>query len=136
MSNQNLPEDFPVIDRLFRRFQAVYGAQKVAVTYEGMKGDPEDVMIEVMLVWLKKLRRFHPLVIGRALDDVVDGGGQWPPSLADFTKACHDAEVRLKGERPMLALPSPSEVADPDSPVVQTALAELRRFVKARRMPA
>jgi hypothetical protein len=126
----------PVMERLFRRFQAVYGSQKVSVMWDSMPGNPDEVMREVMGVWGKKLARFHPAVIGKALDEIVDNGNPWPPSLSEFAKQCLDAEDRLKGEQRMIALPAPSDLADPDSPAVAEFRAEMRRFLGKRRMPS
>ena len=125
----------PVIERLFRRFMAVYGSQKIAVMWDSMPGSPDEIMQEVMAIWSKKLARFHPQVIGRALDDVIDSGKEWPPGLPEFAKLCAEAEERLKAETRMLALPAPSDLADPKSPAVEAFRAEMERFLGKHRMP-
>jgi hypothetical protein len=94
---------------------------------------------EMAKVWVKRFEAagIHRSVVERLVDEIV---WEHPPTLPVIVDALDALQERLRREQQqneaMLRLPAPSEVADPDSPVVQTALAELRRFVKARRMPA
>lgn len=58
-----------------------------------------------------------------------------PPTLAQIVSALEALQGRLHREqrerRAALALPAPSDVADPSSPVVKQAQAEMRRFLGA-----
>ena len=72
------------VERLFSRFAAMYGAQKVAAMWQG--ADIE----EVKRTWADQLGRFPPAAMSSALQAVVDSGKEWPPTLPEFVALCKE----------------------------------------------
>ncbi len=131
----NTPNASALVDRLFQRFMAAYGAQKVTVMWRDIPGDQAEAIKSVKVLWGRKLAEFHQEVILGALDATIDSGNPWPPTLPEFVKACFDAREarrhKVEGDRARLALPAPSDIASKDSQVVKDAMAEMRKFLGA-----
>lgn len=129
------PNASALVDRLFQRFMAAYGAQKVTVMWRDIPGDQAEAIKSVKVLWGRKLAQFHGKVILAALDDMIDRGNPWPPTLPEFVKACLEAREQRRhdvdADRARLALPAPSQIAHKDSPVVKDAMAEMRKFLGA-----
>lgn len=89
-----------LVERLFSRFVALYGSQKVGA----MWADAD--VSEVKAVWARKLVQYQPQTIGRAIDMLIDSGREWPPTLPEFAEMCRQAAVgRVTSQGPMLAAP-------------------------------
>jgi hypothetical protein len=136
-----------LVERLFARFTAIYGTQKYSSMWAGLvvpnprRSEEQEreawakAMQGVQNVWAEALSEFHVDVISAAVRDLALSDQMWPPSLPEFVGMCREQEERIK-PAPLLQLPNDASLADPDSPVVQEALAELRRFTAAKRMPS
>lgn len=126
------------VDRLFGRLTAIYGAQKMASMWAGIApaDAPYEVRAkaehEVKATWIEALSDFHLDVIAAALRDLAKSDQMWPPSLPEFVRMCRDEEQRMKAEMRMVALPAPSDLADPSGPAVAEFKAELKRFLGKR----
>lgn len=118
------------VDRLFARLTAIYGAQKVGAMW--LDAD----MDQVMAAWGQALAKYPPAAIAAALQDLPETPNPWPPTLPEFVTLVREAATGMKhsGMPPLLG--HNEQVADPDSPVVVAARAELRRFIDARRLPS
>ncbi|MGE0745274.1 MAG: hypothetical protein AB7K86_08505 [Rhodospirillales bacterium] len=88
---------------------------------------------EVKVTWIEALSDFHIDVVAAALRDLAKSGLMWPPSLPEFVALCRGEKERIKIERRLLALPAPSDVADPASPAVAEFRAELGKFLSRHR---
>jgi hypothetical protein len=105
-SRAHLPSQ--AVDRLFARFTAIYGAQKMASAWGNVDVDERNA------VWAEALGRYELLTIGEAVRELAEDGTGWPPTLPEFV-----AIVRAKAEptpamhRPALPVPkrTPEEVA-------------------------
>lgn len=100
----SIPARLPAswIDRLFTRFGAMYGAQKVGA----MWADTD--IGEVKAVWADALGRFPGESIAAALQSLIDSGSQWPPTLPEFAEACRLASIARRDHGDALkALPAP-----------------------------
>lgn len=93
-------QDFPLhaIDRLFARFIAIYGAQKMATAWGN--GDAH----ERAIVWHETLCKFPMSVVGDALRDLAEHGTGWPPTLPEFVQMVRD-KVPPAAHRPALPVP-------------------------------
>lgn len=101
MSSQ--PQSLPPawVDRIFGRFSAVWGAQKLGAMY------PAESQGEVRRVWGEQLARFSGDTIGRAIQQQIDAGREWPPSLSEFVECCRLTAVARAQHQPAVALPAP-----------------------------
>jgi hypothetical protein len=130
MSQQpkSLPDNW--LERLFARLTAIYGSQKVGAMW--LDAD----MGQVKAAWGQALAKYPPEAIATALQDLPETPSPWPPTLPEFVTLVREAAeyLRTKGMPPLLG--HNEQVADPDSPAVQDALAELRQFIHAKRMPS
>jgi hypothetical protein len=127
-SEKSLPDAW--LARLFDRLTAIYGSQKVGAMW--LDAD----MGQVKAAWGQALAKYPPACIAAALQDLPEMPSAWPPTLPEFvTLVREQAEAaRVSGMPPLLG--HDEKIADPDSPTVKAALAELRQFVQARRMPS
>jgi hypothetical protein len=105
------------VDRLFSRFLAIYGAQKVGAMWSGAD------LAEVKTVWGEQLGRFAPATIGAALLARVDSGDAWPPTLPEFVESCRQAANARRASDPRLLLAAPGETFTDN----ETAKANLER---------
>lgn len=123
-------------DRLFGRLTAIYGTQKMTAMWAGLVPSDAPPHVreraegEVRATWTEALATFHIDIVAAALRSLATSDQVWPPSLPEFAKLCREEEERAKAERNMLALPAPSDLADPDSPAVQAFRSELSRFMR------
>lgn len=85
MSIQPLPPAW--VERIFARFSAAFGANKVGTMW------PADQHEEVKALWGEQLGRFSPETIRAALQDTVDSGRSWPPTLPEFVEQCRQSAV-------------------------------------------
>lgn len=104
MSRQPLPASW--VDRLFGRFSATWGVQKMGAMF------PTETHDEVRGVWAEQLGRFAPESIRAALQSVTDSGREWPPSLSEFVEACRQASVARQQHAPVKLLDLPRTSAD------------------------
>lgn len=125
----------PYADRLFARFNALYGVQKVGAMFaDGVTRTPaEEVarMAEIKGVWEEQIRRFPNETLRCAMQALVDRGGEWPPALPEFIALCRDFR-RAESAGPNLALPSPGQ-GYTDRDTAKRLLADLGLMIK--RMP-
>ena len=87
------------VDRLFSRFVAMYGSQKVGAMWADADRD------EVKGVWADALGRFTGETIAAAVRGLIDSGSQWPPTLPEFSEACRVAAVNRRDQALALAAP-------------------------------
>lgn len=87
------------VDRLFSRFVAMYGSQKVGAMWADADRD------EVKGVWADALGRYTGETIAAAVRGLIDSGSQWPPTLPEFSEACRVSAVNRRDTA--LALPAP-----------------------------
>lgn len=113
MSSTPLPASW--VDRIFSRFAAMFGVQKVGAMWAGTPIE------EVKAVWAAQIGRFPPEAIGKAMQAVVDSGREWPPTLPEFVALCR--QFRDPSHVPA-ALPAPGGAIDPE--VGRRALSALR----------
>lgn len=96
------------VERLFARFTAIYGAQKMA----GVWGNVD--VAERNATWSEGLSRYSLDVVGDAVRELAGEGTGWPPSLPEFAAVCQRHHDRPG--RNVLALPVPnrteSEIAN------------------------
>lgn len=90
-----------LVDRLFSRFTAIYGSQKVA----GMWGDAD--IAEVKQVWMQRLSQFQIASIGGAVDRLVESGREWPPTLPEFVELCRQSAIGRANASQAALLPAP-----------------------------
>lgn len=101
-SHEPLPAAW--VDRLFARFTAMYGSQKVGAMWAD--ADRE----EVKGVWAQQLGRFEPPTIAAAIQSLIDSGDPWPPTLPGFVEACRIASIARRQHQDVTkALPAPGE---------------------------
>ena len=91
------------VDRLFARFAAIYGAQKIAGTWGNVDVDERNA------TWAEGLGRFDLDVIGDAVRELAEDGTGWPPSLPEFAAVCQRHADRPC--RSVRALPVPKRSA-------------------------
>jgi hypothetical protein len=87
------------VDRLFSRFVAMYGSQKVGAMWADADRD------EVKGVWADALGRYTGETIAAAVRGLIDSGSQWPPTLPEFSEACRVAAVNRRDQALALAAP-------------------------------
>jgi hypothetical protein len=88
-----------LVERLFARFVALYGSQKVGA----MWADAD--VAEVKAVWARKLSQYHPQSIKGALDRLMDSGREWPPTLPEFAELCRQSALGRAQQVPALLAP-------------------------------
>ena len=89
-----------LVERLFSRFVAYYGSQKVGAMWADA-----DVQ-EVKAVWARALMKFDPKSIGCALDRLIESGREWPPTLPEFVELCRQSAIgRQQAQVPALLSP-------------------------------
>ncbi len=98
MSHQPPPLPLAWVERLFARFSATWGAQKLAAMFPVADHD------DVKSVWAAQLGRFEPPTIVAALQAMTDSGREWPPSLSEFVKACQEAAISRRAHAPAALL--------------------------------
>lgn len=97
-SSEPLPRAW--LDRLFARFSAMYGTQKVMAMWADSDLD------EVKTVWAEALGKYSGESIAGAVRSLIDSGSQWPPTLPEFSEACRVSAVNRRDTAP--ALPAPA----------------------------
>lgn len=102
-------------------------------TAERLEQEWAKAMEGVMQVWAEALADFHRDVITSAVRDLAISELMWPPSLPEFVKMCREQEERIKPPT-LVALTDDTAIADPESPKVKAAMAEMRNLLK--RMPS
>lgn len=118
------------IDRLFARFTAFYGSQKVGTMW--VDAD----MAEVKAVWAAQLARFEPASIADALQRLAESGNQWPPTLPEFVEMCRLSSVdRRQAHGIATALPEPGGTRTDVATAKRHIDALLAGLVRAKRMP-
>lgn len=88
------------VERLFARFTAIYGAQKMA----GAWGNVD--VVERNATWSEGLGRYSLEVVGDAVRELAGEGSGWPPSLPEFATVCQRHHDRPG--RNVRALPVPN----------------------------
>ena len=130
MSSPPNPLPLAWVDRLFSRFTAFYGSQKVGAMW--VDAD----MPEVRAAWAEQLGRFAPQTIADALQRLIDSGNQWPPTLPEFVELCRQSAIGRKAAMLYAELPAPGE-SRTDVETAKRKVAELLAgLAKSKRMPA
>lgn len=109
------------VERLFFRFGAIWGVQKVAAMF------PPESHGEVLTLWADQLGRFAGESIREALQSLTDSGREWPPSLSEFIAACQQAAVARRQHAPAALLDIPRAAPE----VVAEQLADIERIAAA-----
>ena len=102
--NSPLPSHW--VDEIFKRFSITWGAQKARAMFsapEGM-GDATDWAEDVHKLWSQQLAGFSGRVLRDALQQQIDAGREWPPTLPEFRAAClavrqHEARMEADAEQ-------------------------------------
>ena len=116
------------VNRIFDRMTAVYGSQKIgAMWLDADRG-------QVMQAWGAALARYPQNAIAAALLELPERPSPWPPTLPEFVALTREAAEQAMYQ-PLQLLGPGETLADPDSPIVKNAIAELRAFIARRRMP-
>lgn len=123
MSDQSLP--LHAIDRLFSRFLAIYGAQKVAAAWGNVGA------VERNIVWAEALGRFPLQSVGDAVRKLAEDGTGWPPTLPEFVALVRE-QIAPPAHRP--ALPVPDRRKD-DIAAGAEKMAALKASVSSRKDP-
>lgn len=123
MSSQPSSQHLAWADRLFGRFSAIWGAQKLGAMF------PAESQDDVRATWATQLSRFEPATIGAALQAMIDSGREWPPSLSEFCDACRQSAVARRAHAEAAALPLPR--ATPE--VVEREIAAAAQAALGRR---
>jgi len=100
----DVPEKW--IDRLFDRFVALFGAQKVAGMWAGSP------MAVVKQTDAEQLGRLDPDMVRHGLQRCVDDGLEWPPTLPEFVALCRRAVVAAHQPAPLLPSVSRADAAE------------------------
>lgn len=117
------------VDRLFARFIAFYGSQKVGTMWVDAGMD------EVKAVWAEQLGRFEAASIAGALQRLVDGGSQWPPTLPEFVELCRQSALDRKAAQRFEALPAPGASFTDAETAKRKVAALLAGLARSKRMP-
>lgn len=104
-----------LIQRLFLRFQAVYGNRLAT-----MFGDSDPR--EVQAVWADELREAEPDDLRGALDAMRSAYPDYPPTLFQFSALCRDARHRRAQ--------GATKLAGPLVPMPEHIREQLRAFVE------
>jgi len=88
-----------LVDRLFSRFTALYGAQKVGAMWHGAD------IAEVKSVWAAQIEP-HKDVLRDAIQSLINQGREWPPTLPEFVALCRQFRPAY-GQPPGTALMAP-----------------------------
>ena len=112
MSTPTKPQrpDLPsaVVDRVFKRLNAVYGVQRMAAAWAGV---PEAERAAAWggaigrAVWVPHAKQFDLGSIGAVLDELADQPTAWPPTAGEFADCC--ARFAQRPGRNLRALPIP-----------------------------
>ena len=94
------------VERIFKRFAGMYGAQKFGAMWVGT--DMEDAKD----LWAEQLGRFKPESIGAALQRLIDSGSEWPPTLPEFVELCRQCAVERANQYTALPAPRGQKPAD------------------------
>ena len=132
MSSQpSLPANF--VDRLFARFAAIYGSQKVGTMFADMDAE---AIAEAKALWGRQLGRFEAASIGGALQRLIDGGVGWPPTLPEFVELCRQSAVARRGAQDAAVLLMAPGQAFTDNETAKRKVAELlAELAGNKRMP-
>lgn len=109
--------------QLFKRFNAIFGAQKMAGMWADMSRE------EVEAVWNAALRGYPPATIAKATQSLVQAGTGWPPTLPEFVAICRQS-MTAAHQAPML---THTPKSDPD--VAQRAIEQASREVAGKAAP-
>lgn len=119
------PAPLPIawVDRLFTRFVAMYGSQKVGA----MWADAD--MSEIKAVWAEALGKFQGESVAGAIRSLIDSGSQWPPTLPEFVEACRLASVSRRDHGDALkALPAPGN-AETDTEAAKRQIERIKAML-------
>lgn len=118
----------PVVKRLFRRFVAMWGAQKVGAMWA-------DVPIrQVHAAWAEALDGVSLEGMRRAITAMERAGRDWPPGSAEFAKMARDLARPAVGMTALLDLPPDNELASPAT--ARAALADLAGLLQKTNVTA
>ena len=109
----------PYFNRLIQRFTVLYGQQKVASVFAGTAEQQE----ATAQAWEDQLRRTDVEVIKSVLNHLADGGMDWPPNLAEWTKLCK--QFRHEEHRPALP-PPPKQITEAGREIIESAVSQMR----------
>lgn len=90
-----------LVDRVFERFVALYGAQKFKVMFE----HDDNAIMPAKESWGAFLTSCKPEVLRKVIDALPHQKREWPPNLSEFIGMCKDFD-RVE-HRTYTALPTP-----------------------------
>lgn len=117
------PSPRALADRVFARFVAMYGSQKVGAMWADANHD------EVREMWANAIARYSPQSIAVAIRDLVESGREWPPTLPEFVELCRRGAVSRRAHAPAVALPLPKAAPE----IVARAVMDVADAVSPRR---
>jgi len=85
----------------------------------------------VKALWAEKLGDFRGDTIRRAVELMINHGGDWPPTLPTFVAFCVEARKELAGEKINNPLLKISTKLDPHDPETAAARDRVMRTAKA-----
>lgn len=109
-----------LVDRVFERFVALYGAQKFKVMFE----HDDNAIMPAKESWDNYLQSCKPEVLRKVMDALPHQKREWPPNLSEFIGMCKDFD-RVE-HRQFTALPAPKVQTD----VGRSALANMKQLLR------
>lgn len=95
------PSPRALVDRLFVRFTAMYGTQKVM----SMWSDADLDMVKD--TWASAIGRYSVPSIAVAVSELLNSGREWPPTLPEFVELCRRGALARQQSKDLTALPAP-----------------------------
>ncbi len=93
------------VDRLFERFMAMYGTQKVVAMWAGCE------LAGVKATWAEALGRYESATLADAVRALLDSGSAWPPTLPEFVEQCRQAAIARREYGTALPPPAATETS-------------------------
>lgn len=106
------------VQRIFDRFTAIYGSQKVGAMWAGAN------LEEVRQVWGEALGQFSADTFGQALRSLEQTSTEWPPTLPTFVTLCR----QYNRPEHRVFLPAPAANASDDA-TARANLAKIREML-------
>ena len=123
-----VPPGIRVVRRLFRRFVAMFGSQKVGAMFADVP------VAEVHAAWADALDGLPLEAMHRAIAAMEREGRTWPPGSAEFARMVRDEAAAPIGTTAMLALPADAELASAET--ARAALVGIRELLRRTNVTA
>ena len=93
-----------LVDRVFERFVALYGAHKFKAMFE----HDDNAIMPAKEAWENFLHSCKPDVLRKVMDELPFMKREWPPNLSEFIGMCRDFD-RVE-QRVNIPLPAPRHI--------------------------